>query len=198
MTKEIRFDQNNDGLISDDEAAFYGPKIDVQVWSVIGREFTLATNQLDFAVPLRFDLKYMDKDGKEKTPICIHRAPLSTHERMIGFLIEHYAGAFPAWLAPVQVALLPVADAHQKYAEEVLKEFADKDIRCKLYESSETLGKRIRDAEMKKIPYMIVIGDKEVKEKNLTIRDYKTKNQEEMKTSKFLDRLQKEIAERSQ
>ena len=181
---------------ADDEAAFYGPKIDVQVWSVIGREFTLATNQLDFAVPLRFDLKYMDKDGKEKTPICIHRAPLSTHERMIGFLIEHYAGAFPAWLAPVQVALLPVADSHQKYAEEVLKEFADKDIRCKLYESNETLGKRIRDAEMKKIPYMAVIGDKEVKDKSLTIRDYKTKNQEAIKTSKFLDRLQKEITER--
>lgn len=97
---------------ADDEAAFYGPKIDVQIWSAIGREFTLATNQLDFAVPKRFDLAYTDKDGTAKTPLCIHRAPLSTHERFIGFLIEHYAGNFPLWLAPVQVAVVPVSPDH--------------------------------------------------------------------------------------
>src|SRR5262249_20153812 len=99
-----------------DEAAFYGPKIDVQVWSAIGKEFTLATNQVDFAVPERFDLTYVNADGKHVTPLCIHRAPLSTHERMIGFLIEHYAGAFPVWLAPQQVAVIPISESHNQYA----------------------------------------------------------------------------------
>ncbi len=106
----------------ENEAAFYGPKIDVQIWSVIGREFTLATNQVDFAVPERFNLTFKDKDGTDKTPICIHRAPLSTHERFIGFLLEHFAGAFPLWLAPVQVQLVPVAEKFVDYANEVVEE----------------------------------------------------------------------------
>ncbi len=181
---------------AEDEAAFYGPKIDVQVWSVIGREFTLSTNQLDFAVPLRFDLKYIDKDGKEKTPICIHRAPLSTHERMIGFLIEHYAGAFPAWLAPRQVAFLPVAEVHEEYAREKLDEFLKAGVRAEIMPADDTLGKRIREAEMKKITYMIVIGDKEVEGKSLGVRDYKTKEQNSHKADKFLKDLLKEIKER--
>jgi threonyl-tRNA synthetase len=106
----------------ENEAAFYGPKIDVQIWSVIGREFTLATNQVDFAVPERFNLTFKDKDGTDKTPICIHRAPLSTHERFIGFLLEHFAGAFPLRLAPVQVQLVPVAEKFIDYANEVVEE----------------------------------------------------------------------------
>jgi len=179
-----------------DEAAFYGPKIDVQIWSVIGREFTLSTNQLDFAVPLRFNLKYIDKDGSEKTPICIHRAPLSTHERMIGFLIEHYAGAFPAWLAPTQIAFLPVAQPHEKYAQEIQKEFEKQGIRTHFMPSDVTLGKRIREAEMKKTPYMAVIGDKELESKSLTIRDYKTKEQNPEKAESFLKKLVQEIKER--
>lgn len=182
---------------AEDEAAFYGPKIDVQVWSVIGREFTLATNQLDFAVPLRFDLTYTDKDGKEKTPICIHRAPLSTHERMIGFLIEHYAGAFPAWLSPRQIALLPVAEPHEKFAEKILNKLLESGIRAEIMPANDTLGKRIREAEMKKIPYMAVIGDQEVKNESLQIRDYKTKKQKEHKADKFVKDLLKEIKERS-
>ncbi|MFC1599431.1 threonine--tRNA ligase [Patescibacteria group bacterium] len=182
---------------AEDEAAFYGPKIDVQVWSVIGREFTLATNQLDFAVPMRFDLTYVDKDGKDKTPICIHRAPLSTHERMIGFLIEHYAGAFPAWLAPRQVAFLPVAEPHEEYAKEMLGEFLKAGIRAEIMPADDTLGKRIREAEMKKIPYMCVIGDKEVESKSLGVRDYKTKEQNSHKANKFLKDLLKEIKERA-
>ena len=107
------------------EAAFYGPKIDVEVWSAIGREFTLATNQVDFAVPERFGLTYVDKDGKEKTPICIHRAPLGTHERTIGFLIEHYAGAFPVWLSPIQVAIIPISEKHFEYAKKIEKELKE-------------------------------------------------------------------------
>ena len=101
------------------EGAFYGPKIDIQVWSAIGREFTLATNQVDFAVPARMGLTYTDDKGKEQVPLCIHRAPLSTHERFIGFLIEHFGGAFPTWLSPIQVAINPVAESHQKYAQEL-------------------------------------------------------------------------------
>jgi threonyl-tRNA synthetase len=181
---------------AEDEAAFYGPKIDVQVWSVIGREFTLATNQLDFAVPLRFNLTFTDKDGTEKTPICIHRAPLSTHERMIGFLIEHYAGAFPAWMSPMQIAFLPVAQPHEKYAEEMQEKFSKQGIRTLMMPSDVTLGKRIREAEMKKIPYMAVIGDKEVEAKELAIRDYKTKKQNNHKAESFLKKLTKEIKER--
>ncbi len=105
----------------ENEAAFYGPKIDVQIWSAIGREFTLATNQLDFAVPARFNLEYAEKDGTKKTPLCIHRAPLSTHERFIGFLIEHFAGVFPLWLAPRQAIVVPVGEKFNDYAEKVLK-----------------------------------------------------------------------------
>lgn len=110
---------------ADDEAAFYGPKIDVQIRSVIGREFSLATNQLDFAVPERFNLTYTDKDGEKKTPLCIHRAPLSTHERLVGFLIEHFAGAFPVWLAPTQAIILPVSDTFNDYATTVKQQLLD-------------------------------------------------------------------------
>jgi len=152
------------------EAAFYGPKIDVEVWSAIGREFTLATNQVDFAVPKRFGLKYTTKEGKEKTPLCIHRAPLGTHERFIGFLIEHFAGAFPLWLSPVQVKILPIStEKHLAYAKEVFETFKEKNIRVILDGSDETLGKKIRLAKTEKIPYVIVLGDKEKKSKTLTV-----------------------------
>ncbi|OGY63130.1 MAG: threonine--tRNA ligase [Candidatus Harrisonbacteria bacterium RIFCSPHIGHO2_01_FULL_44_13] len=149
-----------------DEAAFYGPKIDVQIWSSIGREFTLATNQVDFTGPRRFGLTYVDKDGKEKTPLVIHRAPLGTHERFIGFLIEHYAGAFPFWLAPVQIKIVPVADRHVEYAQKVAGQLNN--FRVEIAGESETVGKKIRNAELEKIPYILVVGD--VEEKNKTVR----------------------------
>jgi len=179
-----------------DEAAFYGPKIDIQVWSAIGREFTLATNQVDFGVPERMGLTYMDENGNEATPLCIHRAPLSTHERFIGFLIEHFGGAFPVWLAPVQVALLPVNDVHADYARELEKEFFEKGIRVEFMEATDSLGKRIRIAEKQKIPYMLVLGDNEVKGKSVTVRDYATKEQNEYKKNAFLESLLTEIRER--
>lgn len=156
----------------EDEAAFYGPKIDVQIWSVIGREFTLATNQLDFAVPARFNLTYKDKDGVDKTPICIHRAPLSTHERMVGFLIEHYAGAFPMWLAPVQAHILPVNDAHLEHAQNLKERFEANGGRVELHDLSDTLSKRIRNCQTIKVPFAIIIGDKEVQENTVTVRKY--------------------------
>src|SRR3989338_8352465 len=151
------------------EAAFYGPKIDVQVWSAIGREFTLATNQVDFAQPRRFNLTYTDREGKPQTPLVIHRAPLGTHERFIGFLIEHYGGAFPFWLSPVQVKILPVSEKFLSYAKTVHEKLKDQNIRSELDESNETLGKKIRQAKLEKIPYFIVVGEKEAAGKTATL-----------------------------
>lgn len=152
------------------EAAFYGPKIDVQIWSAIGREFTLATNQVDFAVPERFDLKFINKAGEEEIPLCIHRAPLSTHERMIGFLIEHYAGAFPTWLAPEQVRIIPITDAQVEYAQEIEKVLKEHKIRVSADLSSERMNSKIRSAQMFKVPYMIVLGENEKLNKQISVR----------------------------
>jgi len=182
----------------EDEAAFYGPKIDVQIWSVIGREFTLATNQLDFSVPKKFNLIYIDKDGQEQTPLCIHRAPLSTHERLIGFLIEHYAGYFPTWLAPLQVEIIPVAEAHEDYALTVHELMREHGIRSEIAEPSETLGKRIRNAEKRKVPYMIVVGDKEAEANTFNVRDRKTGEQKDHEASAFVKKVVEEISLRKQ
>jgi threonyl-tRNA synthetase len=178
------------------EAAFYGPKIDIEVFSAIGREFTLATNQVDFAVPKRMGLVYTDEHGQEKHPLIIHRAPLGTHERTIGFLIEHFGGAFPTWLAPVQVAILPVADAHEKYAEEVRKKLFEQNVRVELHKATDSLGKRIRNAEMQKVPHVLVLGDKEKKGKSVTDRDHKTKEQKTVKLTSFIKKIVEEITER--
>ena len=153
-----------------DEAAFYGPKIDVEVWSAIGRQFTIATNQVDFAVPGRFGLTYTNAAGEEETPICIHRAPLGTHERFIGFLIEHYAGAFPVWLAPVQAVVLPIAERHAEYGSQLHQQLLAAGIRAELDAASETLNKRIRQAQTQKVPYMLIAGDREIEEGKVAIR----------------------------
>ncbi len=149
-------------------AAFYGPKMDFQVSSTIGRQFTASTNQLDLFMGKRFELEYIDSDGTKKTPAIIHRAPLGTHERFIGFLIEHFAGAFPLWLSPEQVRVLPVSDKHAVYAAEVSKELIDNDIRAEM-DDSDSLGKRIRNMKIAKVPYFIVIGDQEVEARTVTI-----------------------------
>ncbi|MBI2636517.1 threonine--tRNA ligase [Candidatus Peregrinibacteria bacterium] len=179
-----------------DEAAFYGPKIDVQIWSAIGREFTLATNQVDFDVPGKVGLKYIDSNGAEKVPLCIHRAPLSTHERLIGFLIEQFAGLFPLWLAPVQVGLLPVAGAHEDSAHDLEKRLRAAGIRTQFFDHTETLGKRIREGEMWKIPYLAVIGDKEVHDKSVTVRNVKTKKQTTVPVDEFIRKTTDDIVER--
>lgn len=152
------------------EAAFYGPKIDVQVWSAIGREFTLATNQVDFAIPERFGLTYTDEQGNEKTPLCIHRAPLSTHERFVGFLMEHYGGDFPLWLAPIQVNIIPVSDKYLDYAEHVKHELESYDIRVKINSRADKIGAKIRQAELSKINVMLIVGEKELKEQTVSVR----------------------------
>ena len=152
------------------EGAFYGPKIDVQIWSAIGREFTLATNQVDFAQPRSFKLSFNNKDNEPEIPLIIHRAPLGTHERFIGFLIEHYAGKFPLWLAPLQVKILPISDKFMDYAVEVRNELRANGIRVEIDDRSEKIGRKIRDTELAKVPYMFVIGEKEMNEGAVSLR----------------------------
>ena len=178
------------------EAAFYGPKIDVQVWSAIGREFTLATNQVDFAVPARFGLTYVDSDNKDKTPLCIHRAPLGTHERFVGFLIEHYAGNFPLWLAPVQVAVIPISDKFNDYANSINDTLKENNIRTELDLRSEKMGAKIRNAEISKIPVMIIIGEKEKNDNVVSVRRKFSGNQGSMPVKDFVDLINAEIKTR--
>ena len=153
-----------------DEAAFYGPKIDVQIWSVIGREFTLATNQVDFSQGRSFKLQYTTPDNQTETPLIIHRAPLGTHERFIGFLLEHYAGKLPVWLAPVQVKVLPISDKFLGYARSVAYKLKKSDIRAEVDDRNEKIGKKIRDTELMKVPYMLVVGEKEMNENKVAVR----------------------------
>ncbi len=179
------------------EAAFYGPKIDVQVWSAIGREFTLATNQVDFAVPAKFNLTYVDNKNEDQTPLCIHRAPLGTHERFIGFLIEHYAGNFPLWLAPVQMMIVPISDKFNNYAESVFNQLKEKNIRVKIDIRNEKMGAKIRNAELNKIPIMIIIGEKEVQDNTVSIRRKFSGNQGTFPIDDFIDTVFEEIITRS-
>ena len=152
------------------EGAFYGPKIDVQIWSAIGREFTLATNQVDFSQGKSFKLSFTNQDNEAETPLIIHRAPLGTHERFIGFLLEHYAGKFPTWLAPLQVKILPISDKFIEYSKTILDKLKKADIRAEVDDRNEKIGKKIRDTELQKVPYMLVIGEKEVAEQKISVR----------------------------
>jgi len=172
MTRRVLEDSGIDYVEVPNEAAFYGPKIDVQVWSVIGREFTLATNQVDFAQPRSFDLRYKDRDNTEKVPICIHRAPLGTHERFIGFLIEHYAGNFPLWLAPEQVRILTIGDDAKllDYARSVLSELRAHQVRAEIDESSDKINGKIQRAEQMKVHTMFVIGKRDMEANAVSVR----------------------------
>ena len=154
------------------EAAFYGPKIDVQVWSAIGREFSIATNQVDFAVPKRFGLVYKDRDNTEKTPLCIHRAPLGTHERFIGFLIEHYAGNFPLWLAPEQVRIMTIGDEEPlvEYAKAIHAELRSHEVRAELDLSTDKINGKIQHAEQQKVHTMLVIGKRDLESGSVSVR----------------------------
>ena len=180
-----------------DEAAFYGPKIDVQIWSAIGREFTLATNQVDFAIPPRFDLVFTNNDGVEETPLCIHRAPLSTHERMIGFLIEHYAGNFPVWLSPQQIAVIPITHAHHEYAERVVRILDDAGVRASADLSSDRMNAKIRSAQMMKVPYMLVVGDQEIESETVSLRRRDGARNNGMPVGEFVELAVSRIQSRS-
>ncbi|MGC4231820.1 MAG: threonine--tRNA ligase [Niabella sp.] len=179
------------------EGAFYGPKIDVQIWSAIGREFTLATNQVDFAQGRRFKLSYTNQNNEPEVPLIIHRAPLGTHERFIGFLLEHYAGKFPLWLAPVQVKVLPISDKFLPYAQEVQKKLKRAGIRIEVDDRNEKIGKKIRDTELMKVPYMLVAGEKEMNENKVSVRRQGKGDAGVKGVDQFMEDILKEIEEKA-
>jgi len=196
MVREVLIESGIPFVEVQDEAAFYGPKIDVQIWSVIGREFTLATNQVDFSQGRSFKLHYTTEENTIETPLIIHRAPLGTHERFIGFLLEHYAGKFPAWLAPVQVKILPISDKYLDYAKEVLGKLKKADIRAEIDDRNEKIGKKIRDTELMRVPYMLVVGEKEMNEGQVSIRRQGKGDLGAQSVAAFIDALVPEIRER--
>jgi threonyl-tRNA synthetase len=172
MTRNVLKNSGINYVEVPNEAAFYGPKIDVQAWSAIGREFSIATNQVDFAQPRRFNLVYKDRDNMEKTPLCIHRAPLGTHERFIGFLIEHYAGNFPLWLAPEQVRILPIGDDSKvlDYSMSILNELRAHQVRAEIDKSSDNINGKIQRAEQMKVHTMFVIGKRDMEADAISVR----------------------------
>jgi threonyl-tRNA synthetase len=182
---------------AEDEAAFYGPKIDVQVWSAIGREFSLMTNQVDFAVPERFDLKFTNREGNEEIPLCIHRAPLSTHERMVGFLIEHYGGNFPVWLSPEHVRVIPITDGQNEYANGIVRQLRDNGIRAHADISAQRMNAKIRQAQLMKVPYMLVLGENEMKAEQVSLRARDGSQQNNIPLGEFMARAKDRIAKRA-
>ncbi|RPH75645.1 threonine--tRNA ligase, partial [bacterium] len=164
---------------------------------VIGREFTLATNQVDFAQPARFDLAFINENGEQETPLCIHRAPLSTHERMIGFLIEHYAGNFPVWLSPDQVRIIPITDSHIEYAVSLEKRLRGQRIRAEADLDNDRMNAKIRKAQLLKIPYMLVVGDQEVANETISVRKRDGSRQNDVPIVDFIAQINEKIALRS-
>jgi threonyl-tRNA synthetase len=179
------------------EAAFYGPKIDGQVWSAIGREFSLATNQVDFAQPGRFGLTFMNKDGVEETPLCIHRAPLGTHERFIGFLLEHYAGNFPVWLSPEHARVIPITDNQNEYAERVVASLREQGLRVSADLSAQRMNAKIRDAQLMKVPYMLVVGENEANARQVSLRVRDGSRADNIPLAEFIARAKDRIDKRS-
>ena len=178
------------------EAAFYGPKLDFMFKDAIGREWQLATIQCDFNLPERFELKFINEKGEEERPVVIHRAISGSLERFMGVMIEHFAGAFPVWLSPVQVIILPISEHQKEYADGIYKNLKESDVRVELDDSNESLGKRIRNAKMQKIPYIIVLGDKE-KESHIITVETRTEKLEGLSIETFMEKIQKEIKERT-
>jgi len=196
LVRDVLIKTNTPYVEVPDEAAFYGPKIDVQIWSAIGREFTLATNQVDFAQGRRFKLEFATHDNKAETPLIIHRAPLGTHERFIGFLLEHYAGKLPLWLSPLQVKILPISDKFLDYGKTILQKLKKADIRADIDDRNEKVGKKIRDTELMKVPYMLVIGEKEMNEQKVSVRRQGKGDLGAKLVDEFIDDVKIEIDER--
>jgi threonyl-tRNA synthetase len=182
---------------AEDEAAFYGPKIDVQIWSVIGKEFSLATNQVDFAQPASFDLKFTNKEGNDEMPLCIHRAPLSTHERLVGFLLEHYAGNFPAWLSPEQVRVIPITDGQNEYAAGIVRQLREHGLRAGADVSAQRMNAKIRSAQLVKVPYMLVVGENEMKAEQVSLRVRDGSQQNNIPLAQFAAQAKEKILVRS-
>lgn len=196
LVRKVLIETNTPFIEVKDEGAFYGPKIDVQIWSIIGREFTLATNQVDFAQGRSFKLEFTNAENLPETPLIIHRAPLGTHERFIGFLLEHYAGKFPAWLAPLQVKVLPISDKFLPYAQNVLEKLKNADIRAEVDDRNEKIGKKIRDTELMKVPYMLVVGEKEMNDGTVAERQQGKGDAGVIAVDEFIARIKEEIKNR--
>lgn len=195
MLKEAMDELGLDYFEAEDEATFYGPKLDVQVKTAIGKEETLSTVQLDFLLPERFDLNYIGEDGKHHRPVVIHRGVVSTMERFVAFLIEEYKGAFPTWLAPVQVEIIPVSnEVHFEFAKQIEEQLVAAGLRVEMDDREEKLGYKIREAQMQKIPYMLVLGDKELEAGNVNVRKYGEQQSESIPFAEFLERLKEEVA----
>ncbi|OHA61847.1 MAG: threonine--tRNA ligase [Candidatus Wildermuthbacteria bacterium GWA2_46_15] len=183
-------------FVSEGDAAFYGPKADFLVKDALGREWQCGTVQVDFMLPERFELKYTDKDGEEKTPVMIHRAPLGSLERWLAILIENYEGAFPVWLSPVQAWVIPIASRHIPSAQKVLNTLRAEGLRVELKDENETVGKKIREGEMQKIPYLLIIGDREEKAKTVSLRQRKKGDLGALKLAEFITKIKKEIEQK--
>ena len=191
--REILTELNLDFYEAKGEAAFYGPKLDVQIKTAIGHDVTISTCQLDFLLPQRFELEYIGEDGKAHRPIVIHRAILGTFDRFISFLIEETKGAFPTWLAPVQVKILPITDRQHEYAKELAQKMMDDDIRVEVDDRNEKIGYKIREAQMQKIPYMLVIGDKEIENGSVGVRSRKDGDIGQMNQDEFIEKVKHEV-----
>ena len=196
--KQILKESNKNYSLLEGDGAFYGPKIDILMKDSLGREWQMGTIQLDFQIPKKFKVKYIDKDGKQKTPVVIHRVIYGSLERFMGILIEHYNGAFPVWIAPVQVAVLTISDKQQDYAMELVKKLQCENIRVEIDNHNQTFGAKIRDAQIAKIPYMIIIGDKEIKQNTINIRTRNEKIIGEMSSEKFISLIKEDIANKRQ
>jgi threonyl-tRNA synthetase len=186
---------DNYGL-KEKDGAFYGPKIDFQLKDAIGRTWQCATIQLDFQMPLNFNCKYIGEDGKEKTPVLIHRTIMGSFERFMGILIEHYAGDFPTWLSPVQVSIVPVSEKFNDYALKIKNALAKKELRVGLNIKDESLGKRIREEEKNKVPHILIIGEKEMADGTVTVRSHGIKEQETLDVNSFIEKIVEEISEK--
>ena len=196
ILEEVLVELGIDFKVGIGEGAFYGPKIDIQFNTVTGREESVSTVQLDFAVPGRMNLKYVGSDGEEHTPYCIHRAPFSTHERMVAFLIEHYGGAFPTWLAPIQVQMLTVSEQYDDYANDIVRRLRGQMVRAELAPSNDTLPKKIRQGATRKIPNLLIIGEREVADGTVTLRRYGQRDQHTMSVEAFESALMQAIKRR--
>jgi threonyl-tRNA synthetase len=196
MLKEVLESSGKEFFEAEGEGAFYGPKVDILMKDSLGREWQTGTIQLDYQMPKNFDLKYITSSGEAETPVVMHRAILGSIERFLGVLIEHYAGAFPVWLAPVQAVVIPISDKHLSYAETVVAALQSRVIRVELDSRNESMGAKIRDAQMQKVPYMLVVGDKEIADETVAVRARDGQKQEVLQVSEFLDRISQQIAQK--
>jgi threonyl-tRNA synthetase len=196
MLQEISDEMKLDAKKCEGEAALYGPKLDFMFKDATGREIQIPTVQIDFATPKRFGLEYVNKEGKKDSPVMVHRAILGSYERFLVLLIEHYAGAFPTWLSPVQVMILPVSEKFKDYGQNIKNQLVDSDIRAEIDDSDESLGKRIRAAKLQKIPYILVVGEKESTTDSVAVNSRDNNKPETMKIEEFLEKIFAEIKEK--